>query len=874
MVAVEAGVLGERAQEVSAWLARFGARVDRAPDDAAWPELVAALHGLLTPESRERSEIASSILALIESFPYGLLVETENRFVRFVNPGFCTMFGIPSPEAILGADCEILGQQSAPYFVEGAGFLERVHAIITERTYVRAEEIRMVDGRTLARDYIPVFDGDRFVGHMWFYRDVTARVEREKALADARKTAEAASAAKTGFLANMSHELRTPLNGVLGMAQLLADTRLTEEQRRFVGAIQASGEALLAIIGDVLDTTRIEAGKMPVDMRPTDIVATVEEAVTALALKTEARGVELVCDLLPGLPPQVVIDQLRFRQIVTNLLGNATKFTTEGFIEVRVGAMPLDEPGRVMLELVVEDSGVGIPASRLDAVFESFTQAEAGTARKHGGTGLGLTITRQLVELLGGTIRVASTPGVGSTFTVQIPVAVAGGSSAGDGRRLAGLSSVIVSPVDRVRRAAKHVGESVGLSTDVVEDLAALGQLLEARSHGASRPDVVLIDERLCHALPPADQCDALLRFLADVPRVAFLTPQAGSVADHSPLTQRRLVHNVPRPLTHSALRRLANAARRSSGEFSKPGVAANGRAAMPRVLVVDDSTINREVAVAILSQSAIAVEAVASGADALVALAEKGPYDVVLVDVQMPEMDGYELTRKIREQPQWAELRLVAMTAHAMPGDREACLAAGMNGYLTKPVRRDRLVECVLAEASEADGPAHPANGAAKGHATDAQTTAPAASLVAGPDVRLIDLEKLKAIVRGDDDLVRELIGLLLEDGQRVVNDLARLANAGDLPGVRKAAHFLAGSAGNLQAGELATLARTLESLVIEGVGVEQVRLAGRGLNDAWARLRPHLERIHAGASVTVAPAPPAPGPASGPAHTGDWSV
>ncbi|AOS43099.1 Signal transduction histidine-protein kinase BarA [Lacunisphaera limnophila] len=649
-------------------------------------------------EALRLSQAESRKLSLVASkTDNAVVISDATGHIEWVNESFTRLTGRPLADAVRRPLLEhIAGTDEDP------AAPDRLMAALAAGTALSTDAVQLTadGGRVhIHLELQPVIGDEGFLENfIAISTNISARIETEHQLRRAKEEADAASRAKSEFLASMSHEIRTPMNGVIGMTSLLLDTDLNAEQRDYVSTIRTSGDALLSIINEILDFSKIESGRMELEHQPFELAQCVEEAVDIFSAQAAAKNIELAYFLDPAVPPCILGDITRLRQVLVNLMNNAIKFTPSGFVTIEVGVIA-DNPanpaaGNLLIDFYVSDTGIGIPADRQHLLFQPFSQVDSSTTRKFGGTGLGLAICHRLCEMMGGSIDVESVPGQGSRFhfciqTTAVPIT--DGNTPPLFPPLPATGAVLAVDDHPVNRTAlRHLLEGW-----------ALRPLLAATPDEAMS---VIRDQPLAAAI--VDQDLAGVSGVSLIPRLRALQPNLPIImlvpAHGSPKRDESfdsLVFRLPKPIKpyplHDALRRATQAAGAgvTAGASDLAGTAIRLAEAIPlSILLVEDNPVNQKVALGYLARLGYQPDAVSNGREAVEAVTSR-PFDLVFMDLQMPVMDGLEATRAMRAALPPDRLPLiVALTANAMPGDRETCLAAGMNDYLSKPVKIEEL--------------------------------------------------------------------------------------------------------------------------------------------------------------------------------------
>ncbi|HEX9461225.1 MAG TPA: PAS-domain containing protein [Alphaproteobacteria bacterium] len=815
---------------------------------------------------KQQTEIFST---LIDNLPIGVSLVGPDLCHMAFNHVFLEVFDLSPDMFQVGDPFEKLIRVSAERGEYGPGDLaEQVQARVERALDPTPHQFerKRPNGQVIEIRRTPLTGG----GFVTTYIDVTAARRRERDLEDARArlehqaselavtaeklnaarieaerarvAADAANRAKTDFLANMSHEIRTPMNGIIGMNSLLLETPLTEEQRQFANTVRDSAEALLAILNDILDIAKLEAGRIDLETIDFDLHNVVESAIELMSSRAREKKIDIGAYIDPAVPQHYSGDPTRIRQVLLNLLGNAIKFTDQGCVaaEVRpeVGHDSGDDLGRV-LRFEVIDTGIGITKEARSKLFQKFSQADQSITRRFGGTGLGLSISKQLVELMGGTIGVESQPGKGSTFWFTVRLTPSRGTATPPRaipEQLRGVHVLIVDDTEMNRRLMELRLGGWGMRVTSAEDGFAAFAEIERAWHKGQPYDLVVLDQMM-----PGMSGDMLTERVRNDPRFRnmklVLASSLGASEggrSHAEKYDAVLLKPVRHHTLMDSLARLFGAQLSAAVGPDKPipppipREKHNGR-----VLLAEDNKVNQQIALMLLKRAGYVVDTAANGVEAVAAL-RRSDYDLILMDVQMPSMDGIEATRKIRSfEGSKADVPIVAMTAHAMTGARDKYLAAGMDDYIAKPIEREQFLATVARWAGVANPPSTPDH--------DAPALGGSAGDQADPPV--FDDTSLASLARDvPAEELRALVETYLAGAAELVAQAEASAAGPDLPALAQIAHNLVSTSGNFGARRVQMLARRLEAMCKAGDTADAVGLVPRvraASEQAWAAIR-----------------------------------
>ena len=814
----------------------------RQPDEAVLQMLATVGREIGQFVERKRADEAGAhLVAIVESSGDAIASTDIRGIITSWNAGAEQLFGY-KPEEVLGKHVQLLLPPGRHDYAEAA--LEMVRhggkVLNIEREGIRKDGSRVPVSLTVS----PIRNAQgQVIGVSSISRDISERLRWAAELQEAKNAADAANRAKSDFLANMSHEIRTPMNAILGMTELVLDSTLTREQREYLGSVHDAAISLLGLLNDILDFSKIEAGKLILEATSFPLRDLVADSMRVLGLRAHRKGLELACDVQRDVPEYVVGDPTRLRQILVNLVGNAIKFTERGEVVVRVGIESGEDSG-VRLHFAVADTGIGIAPEKQQVIFESFVQEDSSTTRRYGGTGLGLTISAQLIAMMEGRIWVESAPGLGSTFHFVArfgrPAADEGQPAMSAAPELHGLRVLVVDDNATNRRILEEMLSHWGMKPVLAGGVQNALKTLHAARRAGTPFSLVITDANM----PERDGFDLAAEIRAHkglAGATVMMITSGGRAGDMARCREMGLAAYLLKPVKQSDLLDAIVTAL-SGTPWARPGRVeplSTPAARALRVLVAEDHPVNQELAVRILEKRGHACQVAGNGKEALALLATER-FDAVLMDVQMPVMNGLEAAREIRakENAEGGHVAIIAMTAHAMAGDREQCLAAGMDGYVSKPIDSKKLVTVLesLAGAS----------------AIPVESEAPAA-----PEITFNEAE-FRERTGGNGMLARRLARLFLADYPAKLRKLERGISRDDARGVAEAAHALKGTAATLAAHATAATARELEVMGRSNT-LEHARQALGRLKENISLFEAALRETVLGRTSRPVPNPPA---------------
>ncbi len=788
----------------------------------------------------EQSKLLQDLLANISQ---GIVAFDRNAELLAWNEQFVSIF--PHYEGMISKGRPMLdfARRSAELEIYGDGDVEdiakaRVRELMAGVRY--RGEMEVMDAGGEIRNFDTISQPAKGGGFVISYTDITDRKKAETEILEARDAAEAATKAKADFLANMSHEIRTPMNAVIGLTRLALQTDLTDKQRDYLTRSKSAADNLLTIINDILDFSSIESGKLTLEAIDFNLNDVLDNVASILGLPFGRKALEFVFSVSPGTPTALIGDPMRLGQILINLANNAMKFTSLGEVELAVEVRS-KKRGKVKLQLSVRDTGIGLSQEQIAKLFSAFSQADASVTRKYGGTGLGLTISKRLAEKMNGDIWVESTPGKGSTFFVTAEFGLQKAKRITP-RKLAGkLHGSRVLIVDDNERSGAALAELLGSTSVRAEHVKSMRQALLSLKQGAEGDPFrfVLVD----HTLSRTDGLQVIEKIrstkeLGDVK--ILLMSDLYNVAEQSGEISAASVDAVLlKPFTQATV---LTALKTAIGEQvadqrgdQEPKIVEALEGA--RVLLVEDDEINQQVAREVLEKAGLNVEIVTNGQDAIKRVKSSNrqsqPYDVVLMDLQMPVMGGLEATRKMRLDAKNKSLPIVAMTAHTMAEEIDRCLEAGMNDHVAKPIEPDKLFAVLKARVGNKKRPKK----AESGPAVKKSPAKSGDSQILPNEIAGIDIREGVKRLGGNQEIYKKLLGAFLASKAGAVAEIRETLDAGDVDTAERLAHGLKGVAGNVSANGVHELARDLEALIKSGDRTE--------IDDAIERLSPELDKV-----------------------------
>ena len=750
--------------------------------------------------------------SLVDSLPLNMFrKDLQGRHV-YANKRYCEILNMELEELMYKRDQDLFPEEQAKKYR-----MDDMRVISTGRVIEDVEEHVKPDGTRIYVQVLkaPVKDAaGNTVGLQGLFWDVTAKQQAEEELRAAKEAAETASHAKSLFLANMSHEIRTPLNGVIGITELLLDTELNRNQRELLQTVRESGESLLSVINDILDFSKIEVGKLALEREELDLRECLGDTVKSLAFRAHAKGLEIIYEVEDDIPKTLFGDRNRLRQVIVNLVGNAIKFTEKGEVLLSVELEARRGP-EVELHFSVTDTGMGVPQDKLQSIFEAFEQADGSTTRQFGGTGLGLAISSNLVELMQGRIWVESQVGSGTTmhFTAKLEAGREADVSAENqfSNRLGKTNVLIVDSNATNRRVHHHLFEQWGMRPTAVASSSEAFQVVSDRCRQGEPFDLIV-----CNGDMPEGDGFEVVQAVTDhtatkSAAVIMLLSSAKQFDDVARCERMGISSYLVKPAKPSDLFNtvMAELGISTYEQIGETDTSKTGEMQTLNILLAEDSVVNQKVAIGLLEKHGHRITVANNGREA-VSLVQSQRFDLVLMDVQMPEMDGLEATNTIRswERSTGGHIPIVGMTAHAMKGDRDRCIRAGMDDYVTKPVRAAQLFDAIVATVTNAQEGGSP-------NAPDQETQE---TLETDPDEDAIDWAQAREAFLGDEELLRTVSATFLEELPGMMQAVHAANSAGNHSELKRAAHTLKGSLGYCGAQAAFDLAFRLENLAEEG--------------------------------------------------------
>ena len=774
------------------------------------PDLIGVTANDVSKRVRTERKLDESLAiyhSLVESLPINVFRKDRSGKLVFANPKYCDGLGMSLDELIGKTDSDLFGPELAQkYSKDDAWVLQTGLPFHDIENHPQGDDNIYVE---VLKAPVTGASGKR-IGIQGMFWDVTDRKKAEQALRSAKEIAESASRAKSEFLANVSHEIRTPMNGIIGMTDLLLGNKNSKDDRESLELIQTSAESLLTLINDILDFSKIEAGKVELESQRFDLRDDLGDTLKALAFRAHAKKLELILDIDPDVPNEVVGDLMRLRQVLTNLVSNAIKFTNKGYVKLTIENETAkrrkendQSSDKVTLSFTVADSGIGIPAEKQKLIFSEFQQADASTTRNYGGTGLGLTIAKRIVELMDGELELESEPGVGSQFYFSAEFVLDATTREVENENFGGLPILVVVAEKELQTSMAKTLAQWSLVPTFASGATEAFELIKTQkreeSFGLVISDVELAesDGAALASSIRANQATAKLPiiFLTNANSIEFATERSELGIDDQLIKPVKQID-----LQTSIGIALGLVERSKTTDHSKGSAPASQTGSRElKILLAEDNLVNQKLAIALLEKFGYSVTLANNGREAITAVKNQ-TFDLILMDVQMPEVDGFEATYEIRKyhaENSIDRIPIVALTAHASAADRKHCLSAGMDEYISKPIRATELYDLIELQT---------------GHRSTGQTTQ--ARTVREPKERVIDWERAFDTVGGDKQLLSDLIQVFLKDRNSMVSNIESAIENQNPDGLRLSAHSLRGALNHLGAKETAYLASKLEQL------------------------------------------------------------